>query len=72
MNNETIDLFEHYELIPTEVNEVFEKYDLLNGDSCYSYNTLEKCLSEIQKLGYSFEYGLDGQPYYLTKLTTIQ
>lgn len=59
---EEIDLFDTPELIPNEVQEVFEKYgcDL-------SYEDCNNMLKEVEALGYTFEYYLDATPYNLQK-----
>lgn len=62
---EIIDLFEHYDKIPDNVAAVIEKYD--THDSL-SYEECAAMLSEVEKLGYTFEYGLDGIPYDLRKM----
>jgi hypothetical protein len=68
---EEIDLFEQYETLPQEVQDVLMKY--CDGDNSY-----KKCRALIKALkphGYTCEYGLDGQPYGLKQiegLTTYQ
>ena len=59
------DLFEHYEELPQEVNDVLEKY--AEEDNTYEVN--EKLLAELKPLGYTFEYGLDAVPFNLQKIT---
>jgi len=54
------DLFETPELIPDEVQAVFETF---NEDSDNSYFELDRILSEIEPLGYTFDYYLDAEPY---------
>jgi hypothetical protein len=32
------------------------------------YDILEQLLAELEEIGYTFEYGLDGEPYDLRKI----
>lgn len=63
-----IDLFEDYQDIPPKVQKVLDKYqeDIEDGD----YKGLEKALKELEKIGYTFEYGLDGIAYDLRPIGT--
>lgn len=65
--DETADLFETPELIPENVRAVFDKYD--NGDEL-SYEEIFKLHTEVEQLGYTFEYYLDAVPYDLRKIKT--
>jgi hypothetical protein len=59
-----MDLFETPELLPKEVQEVLEKYSEMD-------NTYENCntlIDELNKVGYTCEYYLDGIPTNLKKL----
>ena len=54
------DLFETHELIPDEVKAILESFD----DDCdNTYLELERLISEIEPLGYIFDYYLDAEPY---------
>lgn len=66
IEEEGIDLFETPELIPPQVAEILDKYSdaFEEGD----YRGLEMALKEIESVGYTFEYYLDGQPYDLRKI----
>lgn len=60
------DLFETPELIPSEVQSILETF---NEDDCTNdYRDLERLLKLIESLGYTFDYGLDAEPYNLRKL----
>ena len=54
------DLFETPELIPSEVQAIFESFD---EDSGNTYFELDRLLSELEPLGYIFDYYLDAEPY---------
>lgn len=58
---ERIDLFEDYENIPTNIQEILDEYsqDFEDGN----YDGLAKALEEVQAEGYTFEYYLDGKAY---------
>ena len=55
-----IDLFEHYDLIPDNIKSILDKYS-----ETYSYTDCASMLAEIESQGYTFDYGLDAQPYNL-------
>ena len=61
------DLFEHPEELPKAVQ------NLINGEHDVEFeDTYEACakmLKIMNSLGYTFEYGLDAEPYDLRKLT---
>jgi len=61
---EGVDLFEDYENQPEEVSAILSKYELEDND----YDVLEQLLAELKDIGYTFEYGLDGEPYDLRKI----
>jgi len=61
-----IDLFEDYEKIPPELQQVLDKYSLEDND----YPVLEQMLKEVESVGYTFDYGLDAEPYGLRKKGT--
>ena len=63
-----IDLFEDYENIPANVQSILNKYEdaFMDGD----YKELQKALTQLKKVGYTFEYDLDGQAYDLRPIGT--
>lgn len=63
---EGVDLFEDYDEIPENVQNILDKNSEAFEDG--DYRKLEKALKELKKIGYTFEYGLDGQPYDLRKI----
>lgn len=58
------DLFETPELIPTDVTEVLGTFN----EELDGYKELDRILEELKPLGYTFDYGLDADPYDLQKL----
>lgn len=66
VDEEGVDLFEDYENIPTKVQKVLDKY--AEGFEDGSYDELEKALSKLNAIGYTFDYDLDGQAYDLRKI----
>lgn len=58
-----IDLFEDHENLPKAVQTIIESY----GDD-FGYDNCRKMQKQLNKLGYSFEYGLDGQPINLHRV----
>jgi hypothetical protein len=63
-----IDLFEDYENIPANVQSVLDNHEdaFMDGD----YKELQKALTQLKKIGYTFEYELDGQAYDLRPIGT--
>lgn len=58
-------LFEFYQLQPAKLKELLQRYDLDN----LNYKDCENLLIEAQKIGYTFEFGLDGVPFNLKNFT---
>jgi len=63
---EGVDLFEDYDDIPENVQEVLDKHSVAFEDG--DYRDLEKAHKDLLKIGYTFEYDLDGQAYDLRKV----
>lgn len=59
-----VDLLANYELLPVRVQNILFSFDE-NKDS---YQECERLLKELEPLGYTFEYYLDGVPYDLRKI----
>lgn len=61
------DLFEHYEEIPTRVQEVFEKYQEKFGDDFgkMDYQDMKQMNDEVLAFGFSFDSYLQNEPFNL-------
>jgi hypothetical protein len=59
------DLFNTPELLPQKVKDILAKYDEMGT----SYDTCNNLIKELEQVGYTCEYGLDGIPY---ELQTIE
>jgi hypothetical protein len=61
IDKEGIDLFEDYQNTPANLQKVLDR----NEDNLMSrdYKKIEKALRDVEKLGYTFDYELDGVPY---------
>jgi hypothetical protein len=64
--DEGVDLFEDYENIPQNVQNVLDKYSDAFDDG--SYKGLSIAKKELEKIGYTFEYGLGGGAYDLRQI----
>lgn len=61
---ETIDLFANISELPSEVQDIVNSFnDYLNP-----YEECERLLKELKPYGYTFEYGLCGTPFDLSKI----
>lgn len=60
------DLFETPELIPENVQAVLETFD----EDSDPYKELDRILSELEPLGYVFDYYLNADPYGLRPIGT--
>lgn len=54
-----VDLFEDYDNIPENVQSIIDEYDLESPE----YSTLEELQGRLKEVGYTFDYGMDSQPY---------
>lgn len=60
-----IDLLERPELIPTNIQNIFDKWGVDNG---LDYDELGAMLIEVERNGYTFDYGLSAEIINLRKL----
>jgi len=63
-----IDLFEDYKKQPKELAEIVEIYEEKYSDGEMDYESTKEFLSKANDIGYTFEYGLDNEPYNLKKM----
>ncbi len=60
----TIDLFQHFESLPDEVNDIINEF--FEENNCYDNCAL--FVEKLEAVGYTCDYGLDAEPHSLTKL----
>ena len=60
------DLFDYYDELPIEVTDVLNKYSFMEEN----YYTCQELVAELETIGYTCDYGLDGVPYGLKKMRT--
>ena len=65
-----MDLFEHYELLPKEVADIYWKYSEIAASEGLDYDLCAKYLKEMNAVGYTFDYYLDAEPYNLRILNS--
>ena len=63
-----IDYFEEYEKLPPKARVIVEKYADRFDSGDYDYNTSREFLQDMEKQGFTFDYGLDNEPYNLRKM----
>ena len=61
---EGVDLFEDYDDQPEEVQAILANYDMEDND----YETMQNLKAELESIGYTFDFGLDAEPYDLRKI----
>lgn len=62
-----MDLFDHVDTLPQEVQEVLEKHSSMEN----SYEDCNKLIVELEAVGYTCDYGLDGVPYDLKQINLV-
>ena len=60
-----IDLFEDYESQPKELSEIVEVYEERYADGDMDYESTKEFLDKVNAIGYTFDSGLDNEPYNL-------
>lgn len=55
-----VDLFEHFDKMPKKLSSIVNKY--MDSDD---YQDTEAFLNEVESIGYTFDYGLDNEPFAL-------
>jgi len=56
------DLLETPERLPTAVIKALDQFERDSGRGC-SYKACERLSCALKRLGYKFDYDLDGEPY---------
>jgi hypothetical protein len=64
---EGVDLFEDYDDQPEEVQAILANYDMEDND----YETMQNLKAELESIGYTFDFGLDAEPYDLRKIGQV-
>lgn len=62
-----IDLFENYKLMPFDIRQVYIKWEE-KIDNGLDYSDCEKFLAECESVGFTFQYELDANPFYLVPI----
>lgn len=63
-STDMVDLFENTNELPKEVRTILENWDF----DFPSYENCQKLVDELNKVGYTCDYGLDGVPYGLSPI----
>jgi len=61
-----LDLLETPEMLPTAVINALDQFERESERGC-SYKACERLSYTLKRLGYKFDYDLDGEPYDLRK-----
>jgi hypothetical protein len=62
------DLFEHYEKQPKELRKITSKYEKMYVSGDMDYKDTARFHKEVEAIGYTFDSGLDNEPYGLRKI----
>ena len=63
-----VDLFDNYEKLPSKPKNIIDKYMKKYEEGNYNYEDSKEFLKKMEAEGYTFEYGLDNEPYDLRKM----
>ena len=63
-----VDLFEHYEKQPKELRKITSKYEEMYASGDMDYKGTARFHKEVEAVGYTFDSGLDNEPYGLRKI----
>jgi hypothetical protein len=64
------DLFEDYQNQPKELAEIVDSYMLKYQDGDFDYVDSRNFLKQVNAIGYTFDYGLDNEPYNLRPISS--
>lgn len=67
-----IDLFEHYQFIPEDIKPIYNNLIDKESTDGLDYNDCNQYQLELEKKGYTFDYGLDSQPIYLRSTDPVE
>jgi hypothetical protein len=70
MEAQKICLFEDYENQPKELKAICDKYMEKYANGKMNYKKTAKFLKKVEKIGYTFDAGLDNEPYGLRLIGT--
>ena len=60
-DDEPLDLFQHYHLLPQNVQDLLSKL----GELDQTYEACNQLIEELEELGYTCDYTLSAEPYNL-------
>lgn len=64
------DMFESYEELPDELKAICDRYlPLIEEGAGNKYSLCEQFQIEVNSIGYTFDYGLSGEPFMLRELS---
>ena len=63
-----MDLFENIEELPLCMQVVCRGYEKKQLEKGLDYPDCKEFLERVERLGYTFEYGLDAEPFNLQKI----
>ena len=68
------DLFQHHEEMPKPLYDICIKWEEKFASDGLNYKDCNEWLKEVNAIGYTFDYGLDAEPYdqFKVNLTTIK
>ena len=67
-----VDLFEYLEQLPRPVQQVIAKFEKrFEEGTMDGYKSCALLVSQLEKLGFTCDYGLDAEPFYLKILIKI-
>jgi hypothetical protein len=63
LNDDENDLFQNIADLPEDLQAILSKYDERFQADENGYLLCKELLAEVEALGYTFEYGLDAEPF---------
>ena len=62
------DLFDYYMEMPKKLFIICDKWQIKQEHYGLNYKDCDNFLKEVETIGYTFEYGLNAEPFNLKKL----